>query len=166
MGLHSNKASFGLEIFPVSKDIFFVSSVWFLTESTTLKLDLSALAWRKKKKKVGASVFVPGVAPSYTLSERLSAVFHHCSAAKHGVHQFIQHETLQNMRAKDRSLEWWLFGPLVPRGGKSERRMRYRERERERAEGGKGRTEMLWALMPGQCCMPRPPPLPWGAWMK
>lgn len=72
------------------------------------------------------------------------------------VHQFIQCDVLQNTKAQDHSqaLSDDCFSVGAKRR-KSERRERWGT-ERVRVEGGKGRTEMLWALMPCQCCMALP----------
>ncbi len=78
MRLHLNKTSFRLEIFPLSKDIY-LFPLCLSAELTALKLDPSAM------EKSFVSVFVPGGAASYKLSEELSVVFHHCSVAKHMV---------------------------------------------------------------------------------
>lgn len=132
----------------------FVSSMWFLAESTTLKLNLSAVD------KDCVSVFVPGDVASYKLSEGLSVVFHHCSAAEHIVQRrtsihLTWNPTEHESPGSQPSFEWWLFQHLCQEEEKWETRM-MRDRQRERAEGGRGRTEMLWVLRPRQCCMPLP----------
>lgn len=115
----------------------------------------------KKKKKFRVCVFVPSGAASYKLSEGLSVVFHHCSAVKHAVQRSTSIHLTWNPTEHESpgsrpSFDWWLFQHLCQEEEKVRDENDERQREGERAEGGKGQTEMLWALMPCQRCKPLP----------